>query len=303
MFKYFILIIGIAAAATSGLFIQWTPLSKDAPFLLAVGRLMVAALVLSPFMIRDLRRHARKLTFADFLRAAPGGILLGLHLGTWNIGVANSTVANATLIVNLNPVAMPILLFLLVREKLTRGELVGSGIALLGVSVLVALDPNLSFGAGTLMGDLVCVGSMVLAVGYLVAGKFRAKGQPLFLYLVPLYLCAAATCLPVALYESTQLTTITQTDWLAILGLGLIPTVIGHSAFNYSMVHVRSQVFSIGNLGQFVVAATLDWIIHAHAPALRFYPAAALIVAGAVVVVLNRPRPVAPGVVPDATID
>jgi drug/metabolite transporter (DMT)-like permease len=288
---YLILILGIIAAASSALFIQMTHLSREAPFLLAMSRLLVAAVVLAPFMIRQLRQHGRSLSRADFVRAAPAALFLGLHLGAWNIGVAHSTVANASLIVNLNPVAMPILLYFLVRERLTRGEIVGTVVALLGVTVLILGDATLGFGASTIKGDLICIGAMVLVVAYLAATKFRARGTPMFIYLIPLYLGAAAVCAPIAAWEAAHLDTINQRDWIAILGLGLIPTVIGHSAFNYSMVHLRSQVFSIANLGQFVVAAALDWLIHRHLPSTRFYLAAVLIVIGAIVVVTNPPKP------------
>jgi drug/metabolite transporter (DMT)-like permease len=277
---YIILLVGIAAAAASGLFIHYTDLP---PFTLAASRLVIASAVLLPVMLFVLLRQGRTIQLDDFKRALPGGVLLGLHLGTWNMGVDLTAVANATLIVNLNPVAMPFMMYFMARERITRGELIGTIVALSGVAILTVFTAD--FGSDTFKGDMICVGSMVLAVAYLAFGRFRAKGVNLWVYVVPVYMIAAVTNLVPALFEVGSIERIDQKDVISVLGLALVCTVIGHSSFNYGMVHLRSQVVSICNLGQFVVAATLEYLIYSRVPEARFYPSAALIVLGALLVV------------------
>jgi len=43
-------------------------------------------------------------------------------------------------------------------------------------------------------------------------------------------------------------------QWLMLIGLGIIPTVMGHSVLNHCMHLLRGQTVSIFNLGQFVFA-------------------------------------------------
>lgn len=294
MRAYVLLIIGIIAASTSGPFIQMSAWADVAPFLLAFARLMLAGLLMMVFRFfftnKNVGGARRTFSYDDFRAALPAGLLLGVHLGTWNMGVGASTVANATLIVNLNPVAMPIAMYLVIRERLTVGEILGTVVALGGVMLLMLGDPNISFSAGTLKGDLICFGSMLLAVAYLIVGKFRLKDRSLIDYLVPLYLIGALTCVPIALFESIKLDGVYRSDVISFVGLALVPTIIGHSIFNYVMPRVRTQVFSILNLSQFILAAILAWMLTGEVPERRFYPAAALIVVGAIFVVLTAPK-------------
>jgi drug/metabolite transporter (DMT)-like permease len=77
-----------------------------------------------------------------------------------------------------------------------------------------------------------------------------------------------------------------------IVGLGLIPTVTGHSIMNYSMKHLRGQVVSLANLNQFIFAGIMAWILLGEKPIWNFYIACALVVAGAITALRgHKPKP------------
>ena len=78
--------------------------------------------------------------------------------------------------------------------------------------------------------------------------------------------------------------TFTRDEILLILGLGVIPTVIGHSTLNYCMRHMRGQVVSILSLFQFVFVAIMAYLIWGTVPIWALYPACALLITGAVIV-------------------
>ena len=66
-----------------------------------------------------------------------------------------------------------------------------------------------------------------------------------------------------------------------ILGLGIIPTVVGHSLVNYAMKHFRGQIVSIINMGQFVFAGMMAYLFFDEVPRWTFYIASALLVLSA----------------------
>ena len=74
-----------------------------------------------------------------------------------------------------------------------------------------------------------------------------------------------------------------------ILALGVIPTVVGHSTLNYCMRHMRGQVVSILSLFQFVFVAVMAYLIWRKLPIWALYPACALLVTGAVIVLKHQP--------------
>jgi drug/metabolite transporter (DMT)-like permease len=91
-----------------------------------------------------------------------------------------------------------------------------------------------------------------------------------------------------------------RADALLVLGLGIVPTVMGHSTLNYCMRHMRGQWVSIANLGEFVFAGVMGYFLLDKTPQWNFYAAAAFVVAGAVVVIRSAPPgpqvpPIPPG--------
>ena len=278
---------GIASAASAVLFIK---ASNMPPVTLAWMRLLIAAIALTPVMLYTLRTTRYRFTRVDLLASLPGAVLLALHFVTWIIGVRQTTAANSTLIVNLLPVAMPFAMYLAERQRIGRGEIVGTILALLGV-ILLSVG-GLDFSGSQFKGDLWCALAMLLAVAYMTFGRIRGRGRPIFVYIVPLYWIATPVAFCFSLGELDAYPPLTTREVLMVLGLGLIPTVIGHSISNWSMVHLPSQVVAICNLGQFIVAAVLAAILLHEYPTLRYFPAAALVIAGAVVVIRSAPRPV-----------
>jgi drug/metabolite transporter (DMT)-like permease len=283
---YLILAVGIVAGASSALFIQ---ASTSPPGVVVATRLLLAAMMLTPVAIWAMKQDGRRWTLKSVVvPSLAGAFFLSVHLVTWTIGVRLTTVANASLIVNLMPVAMPFAMFFVMREKITRVEIVGSLLALAGVLILTIGKAD--FSIASLKGDIVCAGSMLLAVAYLVSTKMFAKGRPIWLHVTAVYWIGGLIALVLSVPEWGRLNTPGRFEMLMLLGLAVIPTVIGHSAMQLTMVKLRSQVVSTANLGQFVCAAIFGWLFFKQVPGVPFYLASLLIVAGAITVVLGSPK-------------
>ncbi len=89
------------------------------------------------------------------------GLLLALQIGSMNIGIARTTAAHASLLVNSYAVHTVVLAhFMIPGDRLTASKLGGIAVAYLGIVVLFARD--FSFQSGTLVGDLIVSASAVL---------------------------------------------------------------------------------------------------------------------------------------------
>ena len=278
---YFLLAVGVVACALSVVFIK---ASHAAPVWLAGIRLLIAAAALSPVYVYEARRHP--VSWRSVGAAWPGAVVLSAHFVTWAMGARMTDAANGSLIVNLAPVVMPLIMFAMNGERVNRGEVVGTVVAMGGVAWLVgshySLDPK---NAG---GDAVCFGSMVLFCVYLALGRRRGMANRLWLYLVPLYAMAGVLCVGVAVATRTPLPAFTGTEIAMLACLGIVPTVIGHSILNWCIRHLRGQTVSVANLGQFVVAGVVAFLQFGEKPAGYFYAAGALVVAGAAVVIRSN---------------
>lgn len=281
------LLLAVLAMSTSVIFIK---ASTAHPILIAALRLTIAALLLAPLERRDRRRHA-------VILAAPGmkpttwipGVVLALHFISWNYGAKMTASAQASLIVNLVPIAMPFFLWFIVREKINRREIIGTIITLIGVLLLTAHDAIAT--TGSLAGNLMCFISMLFFAGYLALGRRNRNLPSLWLYVVPVYRVAALTC---ALFSipllSTGMTWSSPREWLLIFALATVPTIVGHSFLNGAMRHFRGQVVSLATCGQFATAGLFAWIIFGELPAPMFYLASLIVVTGIVIVIRSPQR-------------
>jgi drug/metabolite transporter (DMT)-like permease len=194
---------------------------------------------------------------------------------------------NATMIISMVPAVMPFLAMAFLKERPSAGELVGTALALGGVAFLGIFDFRLS--AASFAGDLVCFGSMVIFALYLVSGKRSGSKGELILFLLPLYLIAGFLCLLFALAFAPS-PAWSGRDWLMVLGLTLLPTMVGHSVFNWAMRKFPAQLSSLVNLSQFVFATLLALLFFGESPEAQFYPAAAMILAGQAWAIMRRGR-------------
>ncbi len=251
------------------------------PVLLAALRLFVATAALTPIFIRDYRRHRAAYTWAHVRAAALPGAVLAIHFITWIIGARMTPTANASFIIGLVPLAMPFFLAALIREHLTHNEVLATVIAFGAVGVLTVADLNLS--AQFFWGDAICFVSMLFYALYMALGRKNRDFPSVWLYLVPLYLIAGLFCLLIAVFFVNPLQPYSAKDIWLILGLGIVPTVIGHSLINRAMRYFQGQRVSIVNMGQFVFAGLQAYFFFGEIPGTAFYIASSLLIVSVII--------------------
>lgn len=280
-----LLLLGVFACSTAAIMIKAGAMH---PAVLCAGRLMIASVVLTPLFWWEWRKHKGAMPAGWLRRTTLPALMLSAHFISWTFGARMTLTAQATLIVNLAPVALPFFLHWLLAERINRREIQGTVLALAGMLVLSAKDALA--GGGDVAGNLVCFGSMLAFTWYLVLGRRNRDVPSLWLYIVPVYWQAAAICAVAALPWAHTAGLATGREWLLMAGLAVIPTIIGHSLLNRSMRELPGQLVSLCNIGQFVFAAVMAWLLFGELPGPVFYAAAALVVGGVAVVVLSSPR-------------
>lgn len=285
---YLLLLLGVFACSTAVIFVK---LSAIDPVLLSGFRLAIAAVVTLPLFLRDWRRHAETMTRGHLLDAAIPGVVLAGHFVSWIIGARLTPAANCSLIVNLVPVAMPLLLYFIAHERLNRQERIATAIAMVGVVFLFASDYQITLEY--FKGDLICFGSMVLFAAYLALGRRYRHHPTVWLYLTPLYASAALSSFALAPLMASWEPIDWQTEWVWVLALGLIPTIVGHSLLNNAMRSLRGQVVSVVNMAQFVFAGIMAYIWLQETPHWTLCVASIAVVAAGVIATREAKHPAA----------
>ncbi|MBE0684996.1 MAG: DMT family transporter [Anaerolineaceae bacterium] len=277
-----LLAIGVLCGSTAVIMIK---ASDENPYLLAAFRLLIATIFMLPLFLREKRYYLQPYGFKQVKLSLFPGLLLGLHFITWNMGVALTPVANASLIVNTTPAVMPFFLWIFFQEKVNRVEILGTFLALAGL-VILGID-RLQLNSLDLRGHILCFISMLLLAAYMALGRKNNGKLPIWLYMWPLYLTAGIFCLLCALPFVNPIKNYTLQNTLLFLGLAIIPTFGGHTLLNYSMKNFRGQVVSVANLGQIIFSAFFGFLFFDEVPTKIFYLIAMLILTG-VIIILNH---------------
>lgn len=218
---------------------------------------------------------------------ALSGLLLALHFAVWIPSISYTSVASSVALV----ATQPIWAALIARwrgEVVDRGVWIGIGIALLGVVVLSGVDLSLSPRA--LFGDMLALAGGVCSAAYVTVGAEARRTVGTSTYAAGSYLVAAVVLLIVSVAAGRDLVGFEAGTWIAIVGLVLGAQLLGHTLFNRVLDVLSPTVVSVAILFEIIGATVIAVIAFDESPPLAAAPAAALILAGVIVVIRSGRR-------------
>lgn len=214
--------------------------------IVASFRIVIAGLVLLPFVIRGIGPLARAIGGRRLAALLVPGILLGVHFHLWVAGVRLTTVAAATFIFATNPVLFAVAEVAVYRRRLAWTDWLALALVAAGGGWLLA-----SGGGGSrLVGVLLSFAATAGFVAYLVASEKVSRGIPHPTYLCLIYLAGGLLTLPLALLRAGA-TAVPWADggaWLALAALALLPTLVGHASNTYAVRFFPPIVVSFTSL-------------------------------------------------------
>jgi len=254
----------LLALITGGIAIGGSPifvrLSELGPVATAFWRLALGLVPLCAFALiwrpEALRLPERR---ADYAQLMLPGLFLAADLVAWHLAIHLTSIANATLLVNLSPVFVTLGSWLLFGQKISRGFIVGLVVALVGVVILKSGDG--SFGGGHWIGDVSAVIGAIFYAGYMLAlGSARGRFDTMRVMLWNTA-TAALSILPVALVMESEIIPPTLHGWEILLALALISHVGGQALIIYALAYLPMSFSSLTLLLQPVVASLLGIVV------------------------------------------
>jgi drug/metabolite transporter (DMT)-like permease len=279
--------LGVATLAVSwaSIFIR---LADADPIATAFYRMALAALILAPFSSKGLISNLRKLTATDLWLMALSGIFLGFHFAVWITSLKYTSISNSVIIVATQPFFVAIMEALFLKDKISRNAIVGMVLAFVGMVIIARYDFHLS--GDNFLGDILALLGAITAGCYLMVGRrIRQKLHNRF-YILPVYTLAALTLLVIAVVLGSPLTGFPVKSWIYFLLLALVPTILGHSLYNYLLKYVRAHLVAVTILGEPIGATFFAAVIFAEIPHLATYIGGALILMG-ILLALFRTKP------------
>ncbi len=210
--------------------------------------------------LRSKSRNSTVIVTSKKLLLLPG-IVFAADLAVWHKSFEYTTLANATLLVNLASIFVAVISYLWLKERLGWTFALGAIVALIGTGVLLSVDFQL--GRDPLIGDALGLLTACFYTCYLLLLKMLRKTTSVPHIMAYTSTISAIGLLIIASVNGEQIVPSTLEAWLSVLALALIVHAGGQGLIVYAMAHLPASFAGLGLLIQPLVTAVVSWILFA----------------------------------------
>lgn len=242
---------GTLGIAWSAIFVR---LALPAPPLIsAFYRILLGSALLGLWLALPRKRAAASPRAIRVALAA--GVLFAGDMALWHMSLVETSVANATLLVNTTPVYIGLYSLVYLRQRLGGRFVVGAALALAGTAVLLGAK------IGGVRGELLALAAGVFYSGYIVLMK-GARGT----LDAPTAVCIAGVSASLVLAASAWLkgdpfVGFPASSWTAMVAAAVVSQVVGVMGIAWALRYLRATYASVALLAQPVGTALLAWWI------------------------------------------
>jgi drug/metabolite transporter (DMT)-like permease len=256
---------------------------------LAFWRLIIASVVLvgttlvlrESFNLRIAKENVRQISIL--------GVFLGLHMVLYISAVKNTTILNATVLVNTAPIFSMLLSTFHFKLRSSRLAVTGLTTSFLGAGLIAYADAFPSPLKIHLIGDLEALLAAVAEAFYLSYGRETRSKMPLLSQVIPIYLVSAIIIGFLSLLTRAPITLPQQPNMiLFLLGFGILPTALGHTFYYSSLSNLKSFETATLALLEPIGATLLGVALFGEIPTALFVLGAVLVLSGIVAVALKE---------------
>ena len=245
------LLTGNAALAMGPWFVR---LADTGPVSAGFWRVALALPVIA-LLARANRQPLTGIPRGVLLAVLVGGVLFGLDIAAWHLGIGMTRLANAAVFGNAGSLILMVWGFIAWRRLPKGREWPALAAALAGAAILMGRSFEIS--PQTLYGDLFCLAAGIFYAGYLLILQDARKTLGNWSLLA--WSCCGS--IPVLLAIALALgEPVWPTDWRPIIALFISSQLIGQGCLVYALRHFSPLVIGIALLTQPVVAAVAGWI-------------------------------------------
>lgn len=302
---YVMLLLGILSISFAPILVRLIQDEGVPSLLIASSRLVIAALALTPIVLRQHWQLIRHLTRRDLGFALLSGLFLALHFGSWVTSLEYTSVLISVVFVTSSPLWVAILEFIFLKVKLPRQVIIGLVIAIAG-GLLIGLAGQFTSSETLTIeqerefigGVLSLIGAIAMSV-YLIIGRnlqrpdpiSGRKKLPIIPYIWLVYGTAGLILLIISLSMGISITGYSSRAYLWIIVMAAFPQLVGHSSLNYAVGYLPATLVSMVTQLEPIGSAILAYILFAELPLSLQIIGSIIIVFGVMLANYRSPKP------------
>lgn len=279
---YVMMIMALFAFAVAPIMVRFAQREAMPSLLIAGGRLVLSALILTPLVWHRYRQDLFQLRRRDLGLMLAAGFFLAMHFGLWVTSLEYTSVLISVVFVTSSPLWVALLEFFILRDPLRRLVIVGLIIAI-GGGLLIGLggieasqtDVSIDLKRDVIGGGLSLAGAISVAI-YLIIGRKlqqayvdeagRIVKLPLIPYLWLVYGSAGVFLMVIVIVLQIPIVGYSPMGYLWVLSMALIPQLIGHSALNYAVGYLSPTIVSMTTQLEPIGSAIIAYFLFGELP-------------------------------------
>lgn len=288
---YVIILLGVGAVSLAAIFIRLAQAENIPSLFIAAGRLVVAAIVLTPITLRRYWTDIRGLNRGDLGLALVSGFFLALHFATWILSLEYTSVLISVVLVTTSPLWVALLEVIFLHARLGRLVILGLIIGLVG-GVIAALSSGggIDLGSRPLLGSLLAtIGAVCVAIYFVIGRKLR-ESLDLLPYIWLVYGCAALILLLAVILMGIPITGYSSEGYLWLVAMALVPQLLGHSSYNYALKYLPATLVGVISQLEPVLSAIAAALVFGEIPTVLQILGSGIILFGVILATLGQNR-------------
>jgi len=271
---YIPIFIGVISVSLSAIFVK---LANAEAGVIAFYRMLFSVLIMAPLFFWKYTKEIKELRTRDWLFSSVAGIFLAFHFILWFESLNYTSVASSTVLVTLQPLFAFVGTYFFFKENITLKTIFAGVIAIVG-SILISWG-DFKLSGTAFYGDMLALVACALVTAYFLFGQDVRKRLSLVTYTMVVYAVSTITLFIYVLIKGESFGPYPTMDWIWFILLAIVPNLLGHTLFNWSIKYVSTNVVSIAILFEPVGAAILALLIF------KEYLIATQIIGGFIVIV------------------
>ena len=280
---YPLLIIGLVAISTSPVIAKMLPLVPAT--VIAFWRMAIASALLWVYSVFFSYKSVKS---NNSILVYLAGASLAMHFIFWFGALKLTSIANTTVLGIVAPA------FTLLIEKLVYGKKINafSSIALIIVFIgcVIVQGSDLGSFSGEGLGNIMAIVSAVfLGIVFLIGSKARQEIGVL-IYTKNLFSVSALVLLSCSLLLNNPVFNYSINNYFWLCMLGVVPTLIGHTIFSYSIKYVSPTIITSIPLGEPIIASILAFVLFKEGVSSFVFMGGLVIAVGLILLIKNNTK-------------
>ncbi|SCZ02831.1 DMT family transporter [Microvirga guangxiensis] len=260
------LCLGAVAMGISPIFVRFASASMDGapadvgPFASAFWRVSLCLPLLYAWMRMEERKAPAGSPRVSFSKAT---ILAGLvftgDLLVWHLAILKTTVANATFFATMAPLVVVLVVWLVLRQKVSRGTFIGLGLCLLGGAALIG--QSMQADPARLAGDLYGLATAFFFGLYFITASKARQTAGAARVTFEASLITAALLLAVTLIFESRVMPQTWQGAASLFAMSYVSHAGGQGLLSIALGSLPAVFSSLVIFLEAVAAAVFGWVI------------------------------------------